>query len=127
MDNKPGLAPQLEATESSFGIPRKSISISHKPAKRIPELKSQQHNNSGLSSVTNFHRWLADLPDRSWLPEVVSLLLACVAFTAIVVTLAIHQGRPLPQWPGLISINALIAIFTAIFKAALVMPVAEGE
>ena len=70
---------------------------------------------------------IADLPDRSEVPEFASLLLAYVVFTAIFVTLAIHQGQPLPQWPGLISINALIAIFTAIFKAALVMPVAEGE
>jgi hypothetical protein len=79
-----------------------------------------------LTTLKRFGRWLAALPDRPWLPEITSLALACVAFAAIVVTLAIHQGRPLPQWPHLISINSLIAIFNAIFKAALAMPVAEG-
>ncbi|KAF6829451.1 hypothetical protein CMUS01_08161 [Colletotrichum musicola] len=37
-----------------------------------------------------------------------------------------RYGRPLPAWPSLISINSLIAIFTALFKASLIFPVAEG-
>ncbi|CAI0643376.1 unnamed protein product [Colletotrichum noveboracense] len=46
---------------------------------------------------------------------------------AIAIILSIHQGQPLPNWPDLISINSLVAIFTAIFKASLIMPVAAGE
>ena len=62
----------------------------------------------------------------AWIIEITSCVLACVAFTAIVISVAIHQDRPLPQWPQLISINSLIAIFTAILKASILMPVAEG-
>lgn len=80
-----------------------------------------------LTALRRFPRWLISLLDRPWLLEVTSLLVAWVALTAIIVTLAVHQGRPLPQWPQLISINSLIAIFTAILKASLIMPVAEGE
>ncbi|KXH38468.1 hypothetical protein CSIM01_05593 [Colletotrichum simmondsii] len=40
--------------------------------------------------------------------------------------LAFHDGKPLPHWPDLISINTMAAVFTAIFKASLMMPVAEG-
>ncbi|KAK7744662.1 hypothetical protein SLS53_003550 [Cytospora paraplurivora] len=37
-----------------------------------------------------------------------------------------HQGLPHPQWPYHITINALISVFTAIFKMALMTPIAEG-
>ncbi|KAI1616564.1 hypothetical protein EDD36DRAFT_139523 [Exophiala viscosa] len=58
--------------------------------------------------------------------EIFGASLAVVALGAIVVTLAIHQGRPLPQWPHMISINALIAIFTGVFRFSLLIQVAEG-
>lgn len=64
--------------------------------------------------------------DRYWLLEILSLLLATLAFAAIVITLGIHRDKPLPQWPSLISINSLVAIFTAIMKATLMVPVVEG-
>lgn len=62
-----------------------------------------------------------------WIIEIASLLLATVAFVAIIITLTIHRNRPLPQWPHLISINTLIAIFTAILKASLLVPVVESQ
>lgn len=62
----------------------------------------------------------------TWWTEICSSLLALGCILAIVVVLVVHQGRPLPGWPSLISINSLIAVFTAVFKAALIFPVAEG-
>lgn len=62
----------------------------------------------------------------AWAIEIASILIAILALSAIYITLVIHSDRPLPRWPGLISINSLIAIFTVILKAALIMPVAEG-
>jgi hypothetical protein len=62
----------------------------------------------------------------AWAIEISSFFLATLALAAIFITLAIHSDRPMPQWPKLISINSLIAIFTAVLKAALMMPVAEG-
>jgi hypothetical protein len=32
----------------------------------------------------------------------------------------------MPQWPSGISLNTVVAVFSAIMKAALIMPVAEG-
>ena len=61
-----------------------------------------------------------------WMVEVLSCLLASTALAAIIITLVVHQGKPLPQWPHLISINSLLAIFTVILKASLLLPVAEG-
>lgn len=62
-----------------------------------------------------------------WTVEILSCLIASVCLAAILGILITHQGLPLPQWPLNITINALIAIFTAIFKMALMVPVAEGE
>ncbi|KAL8775456.1 MAG: hypothetical protein Q9194_003752 [Teloschistes cf. exilis] len=64
--------------------------------------------------------------NHPWLLEILSSFIAALALLATIVTLADHERKPLPQWPHLISINALIAIFTTIFKASLLMPVAEG-
>ena len=64
--------------------------------------------------------------DYEWSVEIASCFLACLALFAIVITVAIHEDKPLPQWPPLISVNSLIAIFTALLKAAILMPVAEG-
>ncbi len=77
-------------------------------------------------SQTDTFGWRRRVVSHPWLPEVLSSLIAAIALMAIIVTLAVHQGKPLPQWPHSISINALIAVFTVIFKASLLMPVAEG-
>lgn len=62
-----------------------------------------------------------------WKFEILSNFVALGCIVAIISILAIHQGQPLPDWPDLISINSLIAILTAVFKASLILPVAEGE
>lgn len=65
--------------------------------------------------------------DRFWAWEVLSCCMSAASLAAIVVTLFIHDDRPLPQWPHYITINSLIAIFAAILKASIMMPVAEGN
>ncbi|KAF6827084.1 hypothetical protein CMUS01_09144 [Colletotrichum musicola] len=52
------------------------------------------------------------------------LALGCIA--AIAIILSLHDEKPLPDWPALISVNSLAAVVTAVFKASLIMPVAEG-
>ena len=63
---------------------------------------------------------------RIWLVELTSLILAFIAFAAIIITLLLHHDRPLPKWPSLISINTLISIFTTVMKASMLLPIAEG-
>lgn len=62
-------------------------------------------------------------PDWFW--ETLSIVVAIVALAAMVITLVLHRDRPLPNWPFAITINALVAVFSAILKACLVMPIAE--
>ena len=68
-------------------------------------------------------RQLAD----QWTWDILSCVVALLCVVSIVIILTIHRGRPLPQWPRMISINSLIAVFTALMKAALIFPVAEGK
>lgn len=63
----------------------------------------------------------------TWKMEILSCAIASLCLSAILGILITHKGLPLPQWPLNITINALIAVFTAIFKMALMMPVADGE
>lgn len=62
-----------------------------------------------------------------WTTEILSCTIASLCLAAIIGILSTHQGLPLPQWPLNITINALVAVFTAIFKMALLVPVADGE
>ena len=86
-----------------------------------------KHVQSRQPHPRNIFGGLRKSTNHPWLLEILSSCLAVVALMAIIVTLAVHSGRPLPQWPHAISINALIAVFTAIFKGCLLMPVAEGR
>lgn len=63
---------------------------------------------------------------RIWFLEILSILFALGCLIAIVIVLIVHQNNPLPSRPELLSINSLISVFTTFFKAALIMPVAEG-
>lgn len=66
------------------------------------------------------------LPTTIWSLEILNCVIASLCLAAIVGILSMYQGLPLPQWRFNITINALISIFTAIFKMALTMPIAEG-
>ena len=74
------------------------------------------------SALTTFR----SATDRLWAWEILSCCLSAGSLIAIIATLSVHDGRPLPQWPHLITINSLIATFTTIFKASMMMPIAEG-
>ncbi|MCJ1314632.1 hypothetical protein MMC25_008314 [Agyrium rufum] len=69
--------------------------------------------------------WPTTLCNQHWTLEVLSLIIAGMALAAIFITLTMRQNLPIPRWPSLISINALVSVFTLIFKATLLFPVAE--
>ena len=99
----------------------------HHPRRPSEErLKDYARAQSKQRSQRDTFGRLERVVSHPWLLEILSSFIAALALMAIIVTLAVHQGRPLPQWPHSISINALIAVFTTVFKASLLMPVAEG-
>ncbi|KAL2289241.1 hypothetical protein FJTKL_02260 [Diaporthe vaccinii] len=78
-------------------------------------------NVQGLGK-RNISSWLF----TNWTMDILSCTIACLCLAAIFGILYTHQGLPLPQLPLNITINALIAVFTAIFKVTLMVPVAGG-
>lgn len=69
------------------------------------------------------NRWIQT---AVWFWEIFSRIAASVALAAIYLGLAIHEYKTLPHWPFKITINALIAVFTAVLKATIILPIAEG-
>lgn len=62
----------------------------------------------------------------AWLWEALSIAVAVLTLAANTITLLLYTDHPLPRWPSGITINALISVLTAIFKASLMVPIAEG-
>ena len=58
--------------------------------------------------------------------EIGACLLFMIAFVAIIATLYPHQGRPLPEWPFQISINALVSVYVVVLKTTIVFVTGEG-
>lgn len=62
----------------------------------------------------------------SWIAEVLSCGVAVLSLIGLTVTLRVFQGKPLADYPLKISLNTIVAVFSAIVKASLLMPVGEG-
>ena len=125
-------SPRQALESSPFIIARKPLPGSHKLAGPDAEstIKAVEPSNELSHGLAKKRRrglgWCFEVLNYVWVVEITSLVVASAALAAIIILLAVHQDRPLPQWPRLISINSLIAIFTAILKAAIILPVAEG-
>ena len=69
------------------------------------------------------HRTKSTVNITIWLPEIASFLFALLALVAIVILLAARKDKPLPNWPSVLNINSLVAIFSSISKAALLLSI----
>lgn len=56
---------------------------------------------------------------RTWILEILNSFLLLIAVSAIVATLCIHDGQPLPQWPFDITINAMLSIYAVVLNASM--------
>lgn len=68
----------------------------------------------------------AGIARRRWTSETFSLLFASLSLLGLVATLVAHQGKPLPQWPQLITINSIISLFSILIRAGVSVVLAEG-
>lgn len=90
------------------------------------ELLHDEQQQSIHPTTSNSRKsWVQSL-DRGWTPEIGSCVLATIAFTSLIGLLLKFSDEPLPDLPRDITFNTIIAIITAILKASLMMPVAEG-
>lgn len=85
-------------------------------------LETEGHDPGSTSTM--YQKLMAGCNDH-WVWETSGCVLALACLTAIIIILALRQDLPIPDWPSAISINSLVSIFTAVMKAAIMLPVAE--
>lgn len=61
-----------------------------------------------------------------WQWEMWSLFVSLIAFISIFIILSVYNDRALSDWKGPITINAVIAVLSAIFKGFLILPLCRG-
>ena len=83
------------------------------------QTRQPDHLNSVYNRATTF--WV-----NGWTSEVLSCTLAITALACLIATLKAFDGNVLTEMPLHISINTLIAIFTAVIKSSILLPVSEG-
>jgi hypothetical protein len=62
----------------------------------------------------------------SWTLEILSCLTSVVFLVAIIVVLYEYDGKPMPDWPYGITLNALVSVLSTAMKASMVFIVCEG-
>lgn len=62
-----------------------------------------------------------------WRTETCSYVVATFSLAGLVATLSAHQGKPLPQWPQLVTINSIISLLSLLMRACVGVVLAEGR
>ncbi|KAJ5666819.1 hypothetical protein N7462_011228 [Penicillium macrosclerotiorum] len=62
----------------------------------------------------------------SWTLEILSCLTSIAFFVAIIVVLSHFDGRPMPDWPYGITLNALVSVFSTVMKATMAFILTES-
>lgn len=114
-------SPRRSSTESNGEGDRE-----HRDTSTACSLIGAQQQNDAITPCQKPSYAAENRPQKLWLWETLSITVAVLSLTAIVITLVIHNDNPLPRWPSQITINSLISVLTSIFKASLMMPIAEG-
>ncbi|KAF2631346.1 hypothetical protein BU25DRAFT_428322 [Macroventuria anomochaeta] len=79
-----------------------------------------------FTAIVNLVHHAADIWRAGWTIETCSCILALLSLSGMIATLWKHQDQPLPAWPQIMSINAIVSLFSLIMRAAIGVVVAEG-
>jgi hypothetical protein len=63
---------------------------------------------------------------KNWTVETFSFIFSILTLAGLVVTLVAHQGKPLPDWPQLITINSVISLFSLLMRTGISVVLTEG-
>ncbi|KAF2852083.1 hypothetical protein T440DRAFT_553998 [Plenodomus tracheiphilus IPT5] len=89
-----------------------------------PKEKWSSSTPKGVGSLKRW--WQRHRYFNIWWWEMTCCIIAFAALVAIVVTIRAHEHKPLPQWRYGLTVNAMIAAYTVILKAAAGLVLAEG-
>jgi len=77
-------------------------------------------NNENLAERTN----LASL--KYWSREIAAVLFSLAILVAIFVILSLYNNKEQPNWPSAITLNALVAVLSTLFRSSMTTAVEEG-
>ena len=66
------------------------------------------------------------LQPQAWLWELASTLVALLSTLAIFLTLLLHNGQLLRDWPCYFTLNSLLSVFSTVLRIALVVAVSSA-
>lgn len=128
LPNSSTIASAQKRPESQIRGPENGYDLSLATENTSQPDEQEKHGPKGAGPRNRFsYGMIVSLYQRGWTAEIFSYLFAMISLLGLVTTLLVHQDRPLPKWPSLITINALISIFTSIFRSGLAMALAEGD
>lgn len=91
----------------------KSIDRAHTDCQPIHQFQSRS------MPIKNFaHDW--------WIFELGALAISYMAMLALVIALKVCENKPIPRWPGHITLNAFISVTSTIMKAAIAVPISAS-
>ena len=89
-------------------------------------LRHREGAEQAASATTTGRHGLKKLIENWW-KTIAAVVIMLVSLTAIILILAIHQNKPLPDWPFSITLNALISIMVVILKSSMLAIIAAGR
>ena len=69
---------------------------------------------------------VSSLRPKDWWMEILACAVILLSLLAICLAVGLHANKPLPQWPYGLSVNAVVAIFTTMLRAAMFVVLSEG-
>lgn len=104
--------------------PRRSLHFKRKAIGGDANQYAPLVDNPDLHRASHFARWGATL--RVWGWEIAALAVSGIALMAIIVMLRQFEDVSIKWWKAPISINAAVAILSALFRGLLFIPISNG-
>lgn len=79
--------------------------------------------NRGWVKSTHF---IHSVWTKSWTAETFSYVFSILSLAGLIATLMVHQNKPLPDWPQLVTINSVVSLFSLLMRTGISVVLAEG-
>lgn len=125
------LLPGYSDNEKTTTIRRKPVGLSDVSVKPLQTI-SDEDDARPPTSAAAAHYYYEDgskKPRRrfQWKYETMCLVFSAISFILIIILLSIFDDKSIESWKAPFSINAVVAVLSAMFKGFLVLPLSSGK
>ncbi|KAH8601049.1 hypothetical protein B0O99DRAFT_681901 [Bisporella sp. PMI_857] len=118
-------SPSSMATKATFPNGQTPMSEKDSYHNNVSPLSSNGSENFQPEPWKDNRGFFRKLKD-GWFIELLSCFVSMGASIALIFTLLHFDHQPLPKWPLSVTLNSLLALFTTVAKAGLLLPIAEA-